>query len=97
MANGVRTGRRRLLQRGDAPPANEDFLFHLSRGSELLMQNRVVEAKEELERALSHRPTDAQSQDLLAGVYFRLGVYPSAIRIWRSIVEEFPELMEPLL
>lgn len=77
--------------REDDPPANEDFLFHLSRGSELLMQNRVVEAKEELERALSHRPQDAQSQDLLAGVYFRLGVYPTAIQIWRTLLDEFPE------
>lgn len=91
MRDGVRTGRRRLLQRGDEPPANEDFLFHLSRGSELLMHNRVVEAKEELERALEHRPRDAQSQDLLAGVYFRLGVYPTAIRLWRSLVDDFPE------
>lgn len=54
------------------------------------MQNRVVEAKEELERALSHRPRDAQSQDLLAGVYFRLGVYPTAIRLWRALVDDFP-------
>ncbi|MFK7988664.1 MAG: tetratricopeptide repeat protein [Sandaracinaceae bacterium] len=93
MRDGSRTGsgRRRLLRREDEPPANEDFLFHLSRGSELLMQNRVVEAKEELERALSHRPTDAQSQDLLAGVYFRLGVYPTAIRIWQALADEFPE------
>ncbi len=55
------------------------------------MRNRVVEAKEELERALEHRPRDAQSQDLLAGVYFRLGVYPTAIRIWQSLVDDFPE------
>ncbi|MEC7525743.1 MAG: tetratricopeptide repeat protein [Myxococcota bacterium] len=91
MRDGVRQGRGRRLIRDDDPPANEDFLFHLSRGSELLMQNRVVEAKEELETALSHRPQDAQSQDLLAGVYFRLGVYPTAIQIWRALLEEFPE------
>lgn len=54
------------------------------------MQNRVVEAKEELETALSHRPRDAQSQDLLAGVYFRLGVYPTAIRLWRGLLADFP-------
>ncbi len=91
MRDGARSGRRRLLQRSDDAPANEDFLFHLSRGSEMLMNNRVVEAKEELERALEFQPRDAQSQDLLAGVYFRLGVYPTAIRLWRGLVEEFPE------
>lgn len=91
MANGVRSGRRRLLQRGDELPADEDFLFHLSRGSELLIQNRVVEAKEALERAISHRPTDAQSQDLLAGTYFRLGIYPSAISLWSTLADDFPD------
>ncbi|MBX3276269.1 MAG: tetratricopeptide repeat protein [Sandaracinaceae bacterium] len=91
MREGVRSGRRRLLSRSDEPPASEDFLFHLSRGSELLVQNRVVEAKEELERALAFQPRDVQSQDLLAGVYFRLGVYPTAIGIWQSLLEEFPD------
>jgi Flp pilus assembly protein TadD len=96
MRNGLRSGGRRApLVRDDDIPANEDFLFHLSRGSELLMQNRVVEAKEELERALSFQPRDAQSQDLLAGVYFRLGVYPTAIELWRQILRDFPD--DPIL
>lgn len=69
---------------------DEDFLFHLSRGSELLLENRVVEAKEQLERALAYRPADAKSQDLLAGVYFRLGVYPRSIEIWQRLVLTFP-------
>lgn len=89
MPDGSR--RRGALVRDDDPPADDDFLFHLSRGSELLVQNRVVEAKEELERALSVRPRDAQGTDLLAGVYFRLGVYPTAIGLWRGLVREFPD------
>ncbi|MBX3247657.1 MAG: tetratricopeptide repeat protein [Myxococcales bacterium] len=56
----------------------------------MLLQDQIVEAKEELERALSLQPQDAKSQDLLAGVYFRLGVYPRAIEIWRRLVEAFP-------
>lgn len=68
----------------------EDFLFHLHRGSEMLLKNRVLEAKEELERALQHQPQDAKSQDLLAGVYFRLGVYPRAIEIWSGLVSAYP-------
>ncbi|MCZ7680457.1 MAG: tetratricopeptide repeat protein [Sandaracinaceae bacterium] len=81
----------RALRHRRGSPADDDFLFHLSRGSELLVQNRVVEAKEELERALGVRPADAQGQDLLAGVYFRLGVYPTAIQLWRRLAEQFPE------
>jgi hypothetical protein len=70
---------------------DEEFLFHLSRGSEYLIANEVVQAKEELERALSFRPLDARSQDLLASVYFRLGVYPRAIEIWTSLVQSHGE------
>lgn len=69
---------------------SDDFLYHLYRGSTMLLQDQIVEAKEELERALALQPQDAKSQDLLAGVYFRLGVYPRAIEIWRRLVEAFP-------
>jgi Flp pilus assembly protein TadD/uncharacterized protein (AIM24 family) len=71
----------------DAPSdaANEDFLFHLYRGSELLQDNRVHDAKEELERALHLQPRDTKGQDLLAVVYFRLGMYPRAIAIYEQL------------
>jgi hypothetical protein len=72
-------------------PYDEEFLYHLSRGSEFLIANRVGEAKEELERALVFQPRDAKGQDLLAGVYFRLGVYPRAIELWSALVEQHPE------
>lgn len=75
----------------DALPYDEDFLYHLSRGSEFLIANRVNEAKEELERALNYQPEDAKGQDLLAGVYFRLGVYPRAIELWNGLVHHFPD------
>ncbi len=80
-------------QRKGVRPVEEgadDFLYHLYRGSTLLLQDQVVEAKEELERALALQPQDAKSQDLLAGVYFRLGVYPRAIEIWDRLVAAFP-------
>lgn len=73
----------------------DQFLYHLHRGSELLIEDRVLEAKDALERALERRPQDAKSQDLLAGVYFRLGVYPRAIEIWGRLVEAYPT--EPTL
>jgi Tetratricopeptide repeat len=70
--------------------AQEDFLFHLYRGSELLQDNRVLEAKEELEHALTLQPRDTKGQDLLAAVYFRLGLYPRAISIYENLAQAHP-------
>lgn len=76
-----------LMRDSDKPTdsSNEDFLFHLYRGSELLQDNRVHEAKEELERALHLQPRDSKGQDLIAVVYFRLGLYPRAIQIYEQL------------
>ena len=74
---------------------NDEFLFHLHRGSALLLDGDVHGAKVELEHALAFQPQDAKSQDLLAGVYFRLGLYPRAIDIWEALVDAFPA--EPTL
>jgi uncharacterized protein (AIM24 family) len=70
--------------------AQEDFLFHLYRGSELLQENRVLEAKEELEFALTMQPLDPKGQDLLGAVYFRVGLYPRAIQIYEGLAAQFP-------
>jgi Tetratricopeptide repeat len=70
--------------------AHEDFLYHLYRGSELLQDNRVLEAKEALEQALTVQPLDAKGQDLLGVVYFRLGLYPRAIQIYEELQVQFP-------
>jgi hypothetical protein len=75
--------------------AGEDFLFHLYRGSELLQDNCIEEAKEELERALSMQPRDAEGQALLGVVYFRLGMYPRAIEIYQDLVRAFPREIGP--
>lgn len=77
--------------------AAEDFLFHLYRGSELLEENRVNEAKEELERALGFQPQDVEGQGLLGVVYFRLGLYPRAISIFEEIVRARPDAVTPRL
>src|SRR6476469_1972165 len=76
-----------LARDSDSPTdsSSEDFLFHLYRGSELLQDNRVHEAKEELERALHLQPRDSKGQHLLAVVYFRLGLYPRAIQIYEQL------------
>jgi len=80
------------------PPSTfdgEDFLFHLYRGSELLQDNCVGEAKEELERALSMQPRDVEGQGLLGVVYFRLGLYPRAIQIYEDLIRGYPREVTP--
>ncbi len=89
-----------MAERPTVPPpsqevAGEDFLFHLYRGSELLQDGRVHEAKSELETALTHSPSDAKSQHLLGVVYFRLGLYPRAIAIYERLVRSHPTAIEP--
>lgn len=75
--------------------AGEDFLFHLYRGSELLQDNCVEQAKEELERALRLQPRDTEGQGLLGIVYFRLGMYPRAIGIYEELIRGWPTEITP--
>jgi hypothetical protein len=102
-AEGASEPRRSLRPaRSEAEPPStrfdgEDFLFHLYRGSELLQDNCVGEAKEELERALRMQPRDTEGQGLLGVVYFRLGLYPRAIEIYRDIIRQCPDEVTPKL
>ncbi len=90
---------RRPPHDSEAPPSSnfdgEDFLFHLYRGSELLQDNCVTEAKEELELALRVQPQDIEGQGLLGVVYFRLGLYPRAIEIYQDIIRMCPAEISP--
>jgi hypothetical protein len=83
----------------ELPPSSnfdgEDFLYHLYRGSELLQDNCVPQAKEELERALKLQPRDTEGQGLLGVVYFRLGLYPRAIGIYEDIIVACPNEVSP--
>jgi len=93
------TSVRRSAPDSEAPPSStfdgEDFLFHLYRGSELLQDNCVTEAKEELELALKVQPQDIEGQGLLGVVYFRLGLYPRAIEIYEDIIRARPSEITP--
>ena len=89
---------RRQEHDSEAPSAKfdgEDFLFHLYRGSELLQDNCVNEAKEELELALRVQPQDIEGQGLLGVVYFRLGLYPRAQEIYQDIIRVRPDEISP--
>jgi hypothetical protein len=67
-----------------------DFLFHLYRGSELLHDNRLIEAQSELEYAEKLEPRDARTRGLLAVVYFRSGFYARAIGVYRELLADAP-------
>ncbi len=75
----------------DADLDDENFLFHLYRGSELLQDGREHEAKEELEQALLRKPGDQKGQDLLAVVYFRVGLFSRAIAIYEQLQQKRPK------
>lgn len=75
--------------------SDQDFLYHLYRGSELLQANAVDEAKVELERALGLQPRDMEGQALLGVVYFRLGLYPRAIAIFQMLSRSNPDEVTP--
>ena len=75
--------------------ASEEFLYHLYRGSEFLQDNRVEQAKDELERALLLQPRDVEGQGLLGVVYFRLGLYPRAIDIYERLSRVAPGEVAP--
>jgi uncharacterized protein (AIM24 family) len=82
------TGRASPSGERGAADATEDFLFHLYRGGELLQDNRLHEAREELEAALHLDPRDPKVRDLLGDVSFRLGLYPRAISIYEDLARE---------
>lgn len=73
----------------------DEFLFHLYRGTALLEDDQVEEAKSELERALSLQPRDVEGQSLLGVVYFRLGHYPRAIQIYEELSRARPSEIAP--
>ncbi len=51
------------------------------------MSNKLVEAKSEIEQALDMQPDDERGQSMLAGAYFRLGMYPLAIEIYEKLLK----------
>ncbi len=71
--------------------ASEDVAYHLHRANELLQSGHAELAREELHQALATTPADPKSQDLLASLYFRLGLYPRAIELYEALLRDFPE------
>ena len=66
----------------------EDFLYHLYRGGELLAAGKNLEARDELERAYHLKPQNPKAQNLLGLVYFKLGLLDRAIEIYDRLVRD---------
>lgn len=72
-------------------PQQAEYLKHLYRGSELLLNDNIVEAREALEEASRIDPDDPKCLSLLGLVYFRLDDYEPAQQIYELLVQRFPE------
>ena len=69
---------------------DEEFLFHLNRGSELLVRGEAEAAKASLERALELRAKDAKVLGLLGQAYYKLSRFDDAARVWQRLVDDNP-------
>ncbi len=72
------------------PAAEEEFVSSLYKGGELLAANKVVEAREHLEKANRLRPKNEKAQNLLGLTYFKLGLFDQASEVYEALVRENP-------
>jgi hypothetical protein len=69
---------------------DDDFLYYLHRGSELLRDKKPEEARGSLERAFQISPDNPKAQNLLGLAYFKLGLLEAAKSIYDRLVEDYP-------
>ncbi len=69
---------------------DEEFLFHLNRGSELLVRGEAEPARASLERALELRPKDVKVLGLLGQAYYKLSRFDEASKVWQRLVDDNP-------
>jgi uncharacterized protein (AIM24 family) len=75
---------------GEVEGLDEEFLFHLSRGGDLLAKGENESARVSLERAFGLRPRDAKVLGLLGQAYYRIGLFERSIEIYGKMVEDNP-------
>jgi Flp pilus assembly protein TadD/uncharacterized protein (AIM24 family) len=69
---------------------DEEFLFHLNRGSEQLSRGDAEAARASLERALELRPKDVKVLGLLGQAYYKLSRFDEAAKVWQRLVDDNP-------
>ncbi|WP_242396212.1 tetratricopeptide repeat protein [Anaeromyxobacter oryzisoli] len=79
-----------MARRGGVDEVDEEFLFHLNRGSDLLARGDADAARASLERALELRPKDAKVLGLLGQAFYKLGQYEDATIAWQRLVDDNP-------
>lgn len=89
-----------MAEHGSRPPGpaadlDDDFLYYLRTGAELVHHGRAEEGRQALERALGLRPDHTKALNLLALAYFKLGHLDRARQIYLALVETYPH--EPAL
>ncbi len=72
------------------PATEEEFVASLYKGGELLAANKVVEAREHLEKANKLNPKNEKAQNLLGLAYFKLGLFDQASEVYEALVRENP-------
>lgn len=77
-------------ERDEVEGLDEEFLFHLNRGSDLLARGDALGARGALEKALELRARDPKVLGLLGQACYRLGKYDDAIVAWQRLVDENP-------
>ncbi|MGB8932091.1 MAG: tetratricopeptide repeat protein, partial [Anaeromyxobacteraceae bacterium] len=69
---------------------DEEFLFHLRRGSDLLGRGDAEGARTSLERARELRAKDAKVLGLLGQAYHKLNRFDEAADVWHRVVDDNP-------
>jgi uncharacterized protein (AIM24 family) len=69
---------------------DEEFLFHLNRGSDLLARGDADAARASLERALELRAKDVKVLGLLGQAYYKLSRFDEAAKVWQRLVDDNP-------
>jgi Flp pilus assembly protein TadD/uncharacterized protein (AIM24 family) len=75
---------------GEVEGLDEEFQYHLTRGSELLGQGELEGARHSLEKALDLRPHDPQLLALLGQAFYRQGQFEQAAVAWQRLVDDNP-------
>jgi uncharacterized protein (AIM24 family) len=79
----------------DEGTPEEEFLYLLSEGSDLLHAGQLPEAAEQFERALDIRPNHEQARNMLGLALFRIGRLERAAELFEGLVYDNP--VEPSL
>jgi tetratricopeptide (TPR) repeat protein len=82
-----------VVRRGAADEVDgidEEFLFHLDKGTELFARGEAEPARVALERALELRPKDVKVLGLLGQAYYKLTRFDEAAKVWQRLVDDNP-------